>query len=194
MERNARESLGRKDWIAAAYEAFEINGIEAVKVDPLSKRLGVTRGSFYWHFRNLAELMQAVLEAWRDRQTETVIAQNEEAGGDPRDRLRRLLETCARDDGRFEVGIRLWMVKNAGARAVVVDVDRRRTAYIATLLAQIGLSETAAERLAPVAYSAWLGEYSGATTRDVEERVRDMGVLFDLLVGQSSPEYRPMPN
>lgn len=194
MERDTRESLGRKDWITAAYEVFETKGVEAVKVDPLSKGLGVTRGSFYWHFKNLAELMQAVLETWRDRQTDAVIAQNEDAGGDPSDRLRRLLEACARDDGRFEVGIRLWMVKNADARAVVVDVDRRRTAYIATLLAQIGLSETEAKRLAPVAYSAWLGEYSGAITREVEDRVRNMGVLFDLLVGQSSTEHRPMPN
>ncbi|MGP1281662.1 MAG: TetR/AcrR family transcriptional regulator [Parasphingopyxis sp.] len=184
MEKKGRKTLGRDHWIIAAYEAFEQGGVDAVKVDRLAKTLGVTRGGFYWHFKNIADLMQMVLHRWRDRQTESVITRNEDAGGDPREKLRRLLIACAEDDGRFEVGIRLWMADNADAKSVVAEVDERRTAYIAALLQQIGLQKAEATRLAPVAYSSWLGEYSAAVSRTRDERIRNMEVLYDLLVGE----------
>jgi len=182
METANDTRLGRDRWIAAAYAAFQDGGIEAVKADRLAKALGVTRGSFYWHFKNVADLMHGVLHLWQDQQTETVIARNERAGGHARDRLRRLLETCAQDDGRFEIGIRAWMAKDQRARSVVAQADERRTAYLADLLVETGLDGARASRLAPVAYASWLGEYSGATLRSREDRVTNMRVLFDLLV------------
>lgn len=186
MEPANEPRLSRDQWIATAYAAFQEGGIDAVKADRLAKSLGVTRGSFYWHFKNVADLMRDVLELWRNQQTETVIQQNERAGGDAASRLLRLLETCARDDGRFEIGIRLWMARDRHASALVGEVDARRTAYLAELLAETGLDEAKAVQLAPVAYAAWLGEYSGAITRTVEDRVENMRVLFALLINAHS--------
>jgi AcrR family transcriptional regulator len=182
METERNVPLGRDEWIAAAHVAFLEGGIEAIKVDRLAKALKVTRGSFYWHFENAADLMRGVLELWREQQTEIVIAQNEQAGGGARERLNRLLESCARDDGRLEMGIRLWMTRNTAARDIVAKVDERRIGYLADLLSEIGKDEPTAAGLAQVAYAAWLGEYSGAIPHKVEDRIVNMEVLFRLLV------------
>ncbi len=181
MDEKKQASLDRDRWIKAAYDTFETDGFEAVRIDPLAKKLGVTRGSFYWHFKNLSDLLAAVLERWRDTQTDAVIDHNEAAGGDPRARLLRLLETCAGDEGQVEMAIRLWMAKDDTARAIVADVDARRTAYIAQLLTESGLDQAQAARRAPVAYSSWLGEYSGAVIADKEQRLENMRALFDVI-------------
>lgn len=184
MESEKPKPLGRSDWIAAAHAMFERKGVEAVRVDPLARSLGVTRGSFYWHFKDHADLVRAVLDRWQVEQTDAVIEQNEAAGGAPEARLLRLLETCAGDDGRFEMGIRTWMGRDAGARQVVERVDRRRIGYIAALLEETGMAPEMAARRAPVAYSSWLGEYSGAVPADPERQLQTMRALFELIVSR----------
>lgn len=182
METEKPPLLDRDDWLAVAYEAFESKGIEAVRIEPLSKSLGVTRGSFYWHFKNRADLLRAVLERWCVLQTEAVIVQNEAAGGDARTKLLRLFETCAGDEGKLEMSIRLWMTKDAQAREIVARVDACRIQYISTLLEQTGLAPEQADRRAPVAYASWLGDYSGAVPADQGQRLRNMRTLFELIV------------
>ena len=183
MVQNKHETLRREDWVAAGYEAFESGGIKAVKADRLARKLGVTRGSFYWHFKNIADLMEAILSRWKEQQTDAVIAANEEASGTAKERLLRLLKVCAQDEGHFEKGIRHWMTEDAGARAIVAEVDRQRTNYLQALLIEVGRTKTEASRLGPVAYAAWLGEYTGAVIRPRKDRIRNMDVLFELLIG-----------
>ena len=79
---SAASRLGPDAWIDAAYKLFETGGIKAVRVDPLSKTLGVTRGSFYWHFEDRDALLRAILKRWCNEQTEQVIEANEAKGGD----------------------------------------------------------------------------------------------------------------
>jgi AcrR family transcriptional regulator len=183
MEKKKTTRLAREDWLQAALMAFEEKGIQGVKADSLARYLGVTRGSFYWHFKDVAQLMQAVVRQWQNEQTLTVIERNEAEGGPPEQRLLRLLRTCAQDDGRFEVGIRHWMTQDASVADIVRDVDRQRERYLAALLSEAGCSTVRAKRLAPVAYAAWLGEYSGAVQRSQAERMASMDVLFELLIG-----------
>ena len=72
MEESA-EQLGRKEWISAAIEAAAEGGIDNVRVERLARRLRVTKGSFYWHFKDRNALLQALLEAWQAMQATTVI-------------------------------------------------------------------------------------------------------------------------
>ncbi len=182
METVESGRLGREEWIKTAYRVFEAKGVGAVSIDPLARTLGVTRGSFYWHFKDRADLLRAVLDRWYAVQTEAQIEQNELAGGEPQARLLRLFETCATDDGTLEGGIRAWATENDAARDTVQIVDARRTSYIATLLVQSGFDETEADQRARVAYSAWLGEYSGAVLSLREQRLKNIRTLYRLIM------------
>ncbi len=186
MDNKISDALGRDDWVNAAYTAFESGGIQAVKAERLAKGLGITRGSFYWHFKNVSDLMQAVLIRWKAQQTDAVIASVEQAGGTAQSKLLRLFKLCAEDDGAFEMGIRNVMATDQKISEIVAEVDTLRTDYIADLLVEMGKPPEDAERLGAVAYSAWLGEYSGAVSRSRDARVGNMVVLHTLLTSQSA--------
>jgi AcrR family transcriptional regulator len=91
--RSARSSgsLTAQDWIEAAYSAMAEEGIGSVAVEPLARRLGITRGSFYWHFENRRALLEAILERWERESTEAVISATRRVA-DPLERFVRLAE------------------------------------------------------------------------------------------------------
>ena len=66
--------LGKEAWVAAAFRLLGRRGIAAVGVEPLAKALGVTKGSFYWHFTDRRALLQALLAYWEERETSAIIA------------------------------------------------------------------------------------------------------------------------
>ena len=78
--------LSRDDWTTAALEALAEVGLSAVAIDPLARRLGATKGSFYWHFSSRDELIAATLELWERRDTVELVAALEEIP-DPQERL-----------------------------------------------------------------------------------------------------------
>ena len=176
MVTNRNESLAPNDWIAAALAVLADRGVDAVRIDPLAKTLGVTRGSFYWHFRDRGALLAALLEAWGERQTEGVIARAESLGLPPADTLRALLGYCFEDDGRLEKALRSWATQDADVARTIAAVDRRRTGYLADLLRASGIPEPKADARARLAYRTWLGDTAlvdrpqrGAIAEDVDE-------------------------
>ena len=67
------QRLSRLSWIKTAFDTLYEEGIEQVRVERLAKKLKVTKGSFYWHFRDRAELLDALIEYWNDEMTRTVL-------------------------------------------------------------------------------------------------------------------------
>lgn len=176
------ERLGPEAWIDAAYARFRGGGVDAVRVDQLAKGLGITRGSFYWHFENRDALLRSVLTRWREEDTERAIAENEAGGGGPADRLLRLLRTCGADDGRLEMGMRDWATRDAAARDEVHRIDTRRITYMTELAEKAGVpSETAGPRCR-VAYLAWLGTYADATVTSRDDLRMDMDTLWRMVM------------
>ncbi|HET9420530.1 MAG TPA: TetR/AcrR family transcriptional regulator [Nocardioides sp.] len=153
----SRAHVSRADWTNAALEALSEGGVSAVRVDVLSKRLGVTRGSFYWHFENREALVVAALEEW-ERVCTTETIEQLDSIADPEQRLRVLL-TQALD---VEALSRLEPAIVAHATDPVVGpvlrrVTRRRVDYLAEAYAQLGHPPAAARRQALVAYAAYTG-------------------------------------
>jgi len=87
--RNAR--LSADDWAQAALDLIAEQGVSAVAVEPLARRLGVTKGSFYWHFPSRDALLQAALERWEAVEQESIFGSLEQVA-DPRERLRALFQ------------------------------------------------------------------------------------------------------
>ena len=178
---NAADRLGPEDWIAAALDVLAESGAAAVRVEPLAKRLGVTRGSFYWHFKDRRALLDALLDAWRDRQTDGVIAEAEALGAPPGETLRELLKLCYQDDGRLEKAFRAWAASDPAAAQLIAKVDARRVAYLARLLRGMGFEKPIADARARIAYRAWLGGYALAAAPAGKTVARDIDELYALL-------------
>ena len=184
MESAEPSRLDPDAWVDAAYAMFEEGGVATVRIDPLAKRLGITRGSFYWHFENRAALLRAILDRWVERETERAIEANEKGGGPADERLLRLLRTCASDDGGLEMGMREWAVGDADARETVRRVDERRIDYMARLAGEAGVPDGEARQRARIAYVAWLGFYTGIAPTPTEQRIADMDQLHRMMLAR----------
>jgi AcrR family transcriptional regulator len=156
----SRTSQGPLDiaaWTRAAIEVLGEQGIDGVRVEVLAKKLGVTKGSFYWHFENRDALLAAMLADWRRRATLAVIERIEAQDDTAESRLRRLMQVPfqikSEGGGQVELSIRLWARRDPRARSALHEVDELRLRYIAGLLRQIGLAEDKAEARAIFAYA-----------------------------------------
>ncbi len=174
--------LNRQDWLGAALGALARDGEAAIRVEPLAKRLGVTKGSFYWHFADRPALLAAVLAEWELRATDAVIVEVEAAGGDASARLALLFRITAGADGRLDRAVRAWAANDAGAATVQGRVDGRRLAYLAAQFAALGFPLDEAASRARIAYQSLIGRFVLGLDRRVEERQADAQRLHALLV------------
>lgn len=149
--------LTREDWIAAAMDALIKKSIDGVRVEVLAEQLGITKGSFYSHFANRQELLDAVLESWQSTATTNVIARLDSGVKDAGLRLRALyrlshLKTADTPGGPLELAIRAWARRDQAVRKVLQGVDKARTHYIARLFEQIGYESFEARARAVLYY------------------------------------------
>lgn len=150
-------SKSRESWVDAATTRFRDEGIRGVKVETLARDLGATKGSFYWHFANRRELVDAVMARWEAEQTDAIIAATE-LGGSARERLALLFEAVGRALPERSAELTLYVdAAEEQVTAAVVRVTQRRIAYLATLLGELGVDSAEATRRATVALAAVLG-------------------------------------
>jgi AcrR family transcriptional regulator len=159
----SRNSLTPERWIEAATEVLADQGIDNLRVDSLARSLKVTRGSFYWHFRDRDDLLRAVLQAWRTQATEQLTRRLESARDDPRDQISDLISLpfrgrAAARAARIELAIRAWARRDDRARAFVDEADAARIGYIAQVFSSLGFSITEARARAFLLYSYELAE------------------------------------
>ena len=149
--------LSATDWAQAALDLVAEEGISAVAVEPLARRLGVTKGSFYWHFPSRDALLQAALERWESVEQEEVFGQLE-AIADPRERLRALFQLVAHEAKSHIIYSELLKALDHPAVAPVIGrVSQRRLDYLTASFRQAGLSRTDAQHRARLAYAAYVG-------------------------------------
>jgi AcrR family transcriptional regulator len=150
------DQLSASDWVAAGLKALASRGFTALKAEPLAKALRVSRGSFYWHFADIAAFHAAILARWREVAAEQIIA-NVEAASNDKNPLAVLLQRVFGERLTLERAVRNWASVDPTARAAVQAIDRRRLSYVETLLTQSGLSADAARARAQILYWAFLG-------------------------------------
>lgn len=153
--------LGPEAWVNAGLDALVEGGVGAARVEPLAARLGVTKGSFYWHFEDRGALERAMVEAWERRSTSAVIDEVEAAGLAPREKLRHLIRvsTSGRAD-RIESAMRAWGAVDPDVGRAVARVDARREKFVVDLFEAMGLSRADATARTRILYLALVGEYS----------------------------------
>ena len=157
-QRNGRSSrLSAEDWAQAALDLIAEQGVGAVAVEPLARRLGVTKGSFYWHFPSRDALLQAALERWELFEQEQVFGSLEDVQ-DPRARMRQLFQVVAHEvQPHIIYSELLKALDHPMVRPVIDRVSQRRMDYLIASFRQAGLSSTDARHRARLAYAAYVG-------------------------------------
>ncbi len=123
--------LSRGDWVAAALEALALHGIHGVRVQTLAKQLGVTTGSFYWHFRKRSELLVAMVDFWEAAMTDSVMEAVRDASGTPAERILTLMEDVVlRHRTRYDAAMRSWAQSDPEIAVRVRQVEARRRRYV----------------------------------------------------------------
>ena len=150
-------------WVEAATAVLVDQGIDRVRVDMLATQLGVTRGSFYWHFRDRDELLQRVLQRWRELATEQLTKRLETARDDPAQQLRDVVSLpfrgrAAARAARIELAIRAWARRDDKARQAVDEADARRLDHHTRIFEALGFAGDEAAMRGFLLYSYELAE------------------------------------
>lgn len=134
--------LSPEDWIAAGFAALAQGGLGAVRIEALARGLGVSKGSFYWHFKDLPTLLQMMLTQWEDQESDWILTSAASSATDPGQRLQRLADRATAAEGwAAEAALRDWARRDPVAAGVLAQIDRRRLAYLAACFDAAGLPE-----------------------------------------------------
>jgi AcrR family transcriptional regulator len=165
----------RTSWIQAGLQALSEGGPDAVRVEALAERLGVTKGGFYGQFHDRRALLDAMLDAWEQLVIDSVIDQVERGGGTAPDKLWRLFTLAAASPLseqilRTELAVRDWARHDPAVAARVQRVDTRRVEYMRPLFREICASEADVEARCLLVFSLFVGSHfvvvdHGSSTR-----------------------------
>ena len=173
--------LTKDDWITHGLRTLAKDGANALKVGPMAEKLKVSRGSFYWHFRDSADFRAQLLRAWAERSTDRVIRDLDARKAEP-DRLKQLMKRAFAGKRDLDRAIRSWAAEDRDVAKVVASVDGRRVAYIAKMLVAAGVEGLRARQRAAFLYWAYLGQVLVMDPRHssiAASAIDDIGGLFE---------------
>jgi len=187
--------LTRDDWLDAAFQAVVDGGFDKVRVLMLAEALGVTRGSFYWHFADHAALVSGLLERWREREHATNQSLAVPASDDPRRDLELLLESALAHAGtdlenmRFELALRGLGRRDTAVAEMLAEVDAQRMSLFHDKFLRFTGDSRKAEDLAALFYLAVVGSYQALSRPLNPPQVKTylQGVITRYLIEQQAP-------
>ena len=177
----AKVRTPRGAWVEAALRALAAGGPDAVRIEPLAKELGVTKGGFYWHFADRPALLEEMLDTWERVSIDEAIERVEREGGDARDRLGRLFALASAGDElarlvlRTDLAVRDWARRDPAVAARLRRVDNRRMEYLRSLFAGFCPDADDVEARGHVTMSLFVGnhfvaaDHGGRSRADVVE-------------------------
>ena len=158
MRRNRSRTLQKGDWFLAGLNALADGGPHLLQAAKVARMLGVTTGSFYWHFRSVENYQTELLEYWKDDVIVGLIHDARSTSEEPAkilaDVRRRILESGAH---RFDAAMREWARADPRVRETVVCADEIRRTFLAEMLSKSGLTEEEARDRASLIGAAWRG-------------------------------------
>ncbi len=143
MEKTPRHQLDRAAWIQAALDTLADEGVTGIRVEVLAKRLHVTKGSFYWHFKDRQDLLAGVLDTWKDGRIRDIIKQTRPEPGKEEAQIFHVIDVYSASRNKkgilIELAMREWARRDAQAAATVEEVDAWRLRCARELFLAIGL-------------------------------------------------------
>ncbi|MDL4773193.1 TetR/AcrR family transcriptional regulator [Actinomadura xylanilytica] len=148
----------RRDWVEAAYDELVRSGERGIAINGLAARLGVTKGSFYWHFDDRADLVQAILDRWGNERTDEMLGLRLGSTADPRERLRRI-QALAREVAPIDRAMRLWAQHDEQVADAVRRADRSLLRHVGECLGGLGFGPADAVLRGHLMLRVWVGGY-----------------------------------
>jgi AcrR family transcriptional regulator len=171
--RDKAKTFTRDDWVAGAMNLLDSQGIGGVRVLTVAQSLGVTRGSFYWHFRDRQDLLDSMLEWWEREMTDAVIRYVEAVEGDWRKRILSLSEfIISHEKNQYDLAIRSWARGNRKAAAALRRVMKKRLEYVTEMFRKAGFSTTEAKARGHLLAVYLMSEWAIHIGESMETRLR----------------------
>ena len=159
----AKGRFDRDRWLAEALEILSREGSARITVRHLSERLGVTTGSFYWHFEDRRDFVRRIVDYWSEAFTETAIRYFSDVSDDPQKQLLALMTILTEQDlARYDVAVRAWAAQDTDLGKAVRKVDQRRLDLVRGMFSAMGFGQTESDiraRTFAVYHSAELAFY-----------------------------------
>lgn len=177
----------RDAWLRIALETLIAEGVENVRVLTLSQKLGVSRSSFYWYFESRQDLLDKLLEAWRNTNTRFIV---EHAARPSPTIIRGVMSIfeCWLDerlfDPRLDFAIRAWARHSAQVRKIIDEADEERVAAIADMYRRHGYAQQDAFVRARVLYFMQIGYYSLEIDEPLSNRLSLVAAYLRAFTGQ----------
>ncbi|WP_417702420.1 TetR/AcrR family transcriptional regulator [Pseudophaeobacter sp.] len=183
----SRPPTSAEAWLTAAYDTLTLSGVEAVKIMPLAKRLGVSRTSFYWHFKDREALLEAMIQHWEDKNTGTLVARTEAYAANVCEAIFNLFD-CWLDaelfDSRLDLAIRNWARKDSALQHRLDLADVRREQAMAAMLERFGYSPNSALTRARTMVYTQIGYISMQIHQPEDQRIALMPDYIEVFTGQ----------
>jgi len=175
--------LTKDDWLRAGFRALTTHGPSGLKAEPLARQMNSTKGSFYWHFKDVDQFKVSMMSYWEQHGFTDIVSFLEGEPSIPK-RLRKLGEIAGNaawpgyEGAPPEPAIRAWSRSDAMVAEVVERVDTKRLAYLSETLAELGLTNP---DFARIIYAGLIG-LDDLSSRDGQDRSEPLGTLIDLVL------------
>jgi AcrR family transcriptional regulator len=200
-KRSETPRLSRDDWLDAAFHAVVDGGFDNVRVLVIADALGVTRGSFYWHFTDHADLVNTLLMRWQSQEIATGQSMQTPAIEDPQGDLELLLEAALAhaqtdlENMRFELAVRGLARRDAAVAKMLLEVDQMRLALFETKFQRLTGDPRAAADLASLFYLAIVGSNQALSRPDNPPQTKEYlkGIITRYLIRREPPATPKAP-
>lgn len=183
--------LHSDDWLQAAFTRLSEQGIDAVRVEVLARDLGVSKGSFYWHFRARRDLLERMLSRWEEGELGWLDPEQDDASAATR-WARVVARTANPEHVRTEVAVRAWARRDERVALRVAVLERKKAGLIAGVLRDVGFTGSAAEAWSEVVLLVCLGWLDrAARDREFEVASRGLGEVLSEVILAASAGARP---
>lgn len=186
-DRKGNIKIPFEGWLEAAKVALIEDGIGMVKVDRLARRLKVTRGGFYYHFKSHHALLGELLKRWRTQNRflpEVLDVSTPKAAHATLQALTYALIHERGFDSQFDMAVREWARISQPVHEVVDQVDAERIKALSRVFAGLGCKPKEAEIRARVFYYHQVGYYSMGVTESVRTREQNLPIYLAVLCGE----------
>jgi AcrR family transcriptional regulator len=184
--------LSREDWLQLALRTLIRDGIDRVRVQVMARELGVARSSFYWFFRDPADLHAQMLDRWLTKNTAPVISRAERPAASIAEAILNVFECWANEDlfdPRLDIAVRLWARRSPEVLRIVEEADARRIDALRGMFARHGFAPEAALVRARVLYFTQIGQYTLDIREDIGLRLERTGAYVRAFCGMDASEH-----